>query len=122
MGRREERGHRPVRPGRLAGRGPQGALLTGIPAMVAVRWGMPLARASRGMLVLSAACAVIAAVIYTPPVTRPGAPPGQARARAAGESRETVFRLAALFSLDSFGGGFVVQSLLALWLPAVPSG
>jgi MFS family permease len=27
-----------------------------------------------------------------------------------------VLRLAALFSLDSFGGGFVVQSLLALWL------
>ena len=27
-----------------------------------------------------------------------------------------VLRLATLFSLDSFGGGFVVQSLLALWL------
>jgi predicted MFS family arabinose efflux permease len=27
-----------------------------------------------------------------------------------------VFRLAALFSLDSFGGGFIVQSLLVLWL------
>jgi MFS family permease len=31
-------------------------------------------------------------------------------------SRRTVFKLAALFSLDSFGGGFVVQSLLVLWL------
>jgi MFS family permease len=27
-----------------------------------------------------------------------------------------VLRLAALFSVDSFGGGFVVQSLLVLWL------
>ena len=27
-----------------------------------------------------------------------------------------MLRLAALFSLDSFGGGFVVQSLLVLWL------
>jgi predicted MFS family arabinose efflux permease len=27
-----------------------------------------------------------------------------------------VLRLAALFTLDSFGGGFVVQSILALWL------
>ena len=27
-----------------------------------------------------------------------------------------MYALAALFSLDSFGGGFVVQSLLALWL------
>jgi len=33
-----------------------------------------------------------------------------------GPSRFTVYRLAALFSLDSFAGGFVVQSLLALWL------
>ena len=33
-----------------------------------------------------------------------------------GPSRGTVYKLAALFSLDSFAGGFVVQSLLALWL------
>jgi predicted MFS family arabinose efflux permease len=32
------------------------------------------------------------------------------------ESRRTVVTLAALFSLDSFGGGLVIQSLLALWL------
>ena len=32
------------------------------------------------------------------------------------ESRRIVYRLAAVFSLDAFGGGFVVQSLLALWL------
>jgi len=33
-----------------------------------------------------------------------------------GPSRPRVLALAALFSLDSFGGGFLVQSLLALWL------
>ena len=33
-----------------------------------------------------------------------------------GPSRRVVFTLAALFSLDSFGGGLLVQSLLALWL------
>lgn len=33
-----------------------------------------------------------------------------------GPSRGIVIRLAALFSLDAFAGGFVVQSLLALWL------
>ena len=31
-------------------------------------------------------------------------------------SRGIVYRLAALFSLDAFGGGFFVQSILALWL------
>jgi len=32
------------------------------------------------------------------------------------KSRGIVLQLSALFSLDSFGGGFIVQSLLALWL------
>ena len=35
---------------------------------------------------------------------------------ALGPSRTIVYKLAALFSLDAFAGGFVVQSLLALWL------
>lgn len=34
---------------------------------------------------------------------------------ALGKSRGTVLRLAGLFGLDSFGGGFVVQSLIVLW-------
>jgi len=33
-----------------------------------------------------------------------------------GPSRSVVYKLTALFSLDAFAGGFVVQSLLALWL------
>ena len=46
---------------------------------------------------------------------RPGA---WSRPRTAplGPSRGIVYKLAALFSLDAFAGGFVVQSLLALWL------
>jgi hypothetical protein len=33
-----------------------------------------------------------------------------------GPSRWIVYKLAALFSLDAFAGGFTAQSLLALWL------
>lgn len=33
-----------------------------------------------------------------------------------GPSRGVVFRLAALFCVDAFAGGFAVQSLIALWL------
>lgn len=33
-----------------------------------------------------------------------------------GESRPVVARLAGLFALDSFGGGFVVQAFVAFWL------
>lgn len=31
------------------------------------------------------------------------------------ESRSTVFKLSAIFWIDSFGGGFIVQSFLAYW-------
>jgi hypothetical protein len=33
-----------------------------------------------------------------------------------GPSRVTVWKLAGLFSVDSFAGGFIINSLLALWL------
>jgi MFS family permease len=33
-----------------------------------------------------------------------------------GPSRRTVYRLAALFCIDAFAGGFIAQSLLVLWL------
>jgi sugar phosphate permease len=48
-------------------------------------------------------------------------PPAVARAAAGKslfglrESRGVVFRLSALFSLDAFAGGFIVQSLMAYW-------
>jgi MFS family permease len=43
-------------------------------------------------------------------------PQDQAPRTPLGPSKRNVFGLAALFSLDSFGSGFMVQSLFALWL------
>jgi len=43
-------------------------------------------------------------------------PPPSVRTAPLEKSRGVVLQLAALFSLDSFGGGFVVQSIVALWL------
>lgn len=45
-----------------------------------------------------------------------GRPAGDPPSTALGPSRGRVYQLAALFSLDAFGGGFIVNSLLALWL------
>lgn len=44
-----------------------------------------------------------------------GAPARWAQLIGIGHSRAVVLRLAALFALDSFGGGFVVQSFVAYW-------
>jgi MFS family permease len=43
-------------------------------------------------------------------------PSSTAAPRLLGESRPVVMRLAALFSLDSFAGGFTVQAFVAYWL------
>ena len=67
------------------------------------------------MFVLYALLGVLGGLLYARiPHRRPTL---DARAEGAlGPSRHIVFKLAALFSLDAFAGGFVVQSLLALWL------
>ncbi|MGH7752295.1 MAG: MFS transporter, partial [Gemmatimonadales bacterium] len=49
----------------------------------------------------------------SPAVESPGPP--KRNALALGHSRKAVFRLAALFSLDAFAGGFVVQSIVVYW-------
>jgi MFS family permease len=96
--------------------GSLGALASGLPAWAASRWGVALLRAERGVFVFYALCAVAAAMIYArlSPALEIH-PDRRARAPLA-QSRAIVLRLSALFSLDSFGGGFVVQSLLVLWL------
>ena len=96
--------------------GAAGALLTGIPAILAVHRGMPFLRAERAVFVFYAACAVIAALVYRRLSPALEVHPAKLGRAPLAESRAIVLRLAALFSLDSFGGGFVVQSLLVLWL------
>jgi len=61
-------------------------------------------------------CAVACALVYRTLTPALEVPAEKQPRNALAESRRVVLRLAALFSLDSFGGGFVVQSLLVLWL------
>lgn len=92
-----------------------GALCSGVPEFVARHAGISLGHALDGMFLLYALLGAAALLLYRglSPQLEPDA--GQAKAPLE-QSRKTVYQLAALFSLDSFGGGFVVQSLLALWL------
>jgi MFS family permease len=96
--------------------GALGALASAIPAIVAHRQGWDLTTAQRAGFLLYAAMAVVAGLIYatlTPAVDLQAS--GGQRAPLT-RARGIVLRLAALFTLDSLGGGLVVQSLLALWL------
>jgi MFS family permease len=93
-----------------------GALASAIPAIVA-RWqGWDTSTAERVAFLVYAGVAVVIATVYLGLRTVPvgaGTPPVRQSLQ---QSRGVVIRLSALFSLDSFGGGFAIQSLLVLWL------
>ncbi|HMA69956.1 MAG TPA: MFS transporter [Xanthobacteraceae bacterium] len=90
-----------------------GSLAAGMPDVLVAR-GLDNVAAFRLMFYLYAALGLIAAVIYQQ-LPRSPAEPSRPVAPL-GPSRHVVYKLAALFSLDAFAGGFIVQSLLALWL------
>jgi len=95
-----------------------GCLFASAPEIVARTVQTPPNRALQGMFLLYAFLGAIAFMIYrqlkSPAETE--TPVSEAAIGPLGPSRRIVLTLAALFSLDSFGGGFFVQSLLALWL------
>lgn len=92
-----------------------GSLAAALPETVAGGAGISLRTSLQIMFVLYAALGVLVALAYR---GLPGAGTTDVSeiVTPLGESRKRVFVLAALFSLDAFGGGFVVQSMVALWL------
>jgi MFS family permease len=95
--------------------GATGSLASALPPAIAGVTGMVSANVIRLTFIFYALIAGAAGLIYRglPKTLSAAAPQQKAPLH---ESRRMVYTLAALFSLDAFGGGFVVQSMLALWL------
>ena len=96
-----------------------GALASAFPAPLSAALEVPLVDAMRWGFVVYAVAGAIAALLYRGlhAAARAAGLPSISPARAPlTKSRRTVLQLSALFTLDSFGGGFVAQSLMALWL------
>jgi len=93
-----------------------GALASGVPAILAARHGWALASSLRSGFVAYSIIAIVAFSVYRR--LSPGVEVERQPIKVAplAKSRAIVIRLAALFSIDSLGGGFVIQSLMALWL------
>jgi MFS family permease len=93
-----------------------GALLSGAPEALSRRLGWSLVNAFRTGFLLYGIFAVAIFVLYR------GMQHGRVSAAPVASnaplrrSRSIVLRLTALFALDSFGGGFAIDSLLVLWL------
>jgi len=91
-----------------------GTLLAGLPELAARRLGATPLHAMQAMFWLYALIGVSVSVVYYGIVEPP--PAAGSAHQSLGPSRGIVYRLAALFSVDAFGGGFFVQAILALWL------
>jgi MFS family permease len=91
-----------------------GALASASPDLLA-RFGISQLTALSAMFVFYALLGVGGAVLYAQ-IPRDMAPVAEKSLSALGPSRGIVYRMAVLFSIDSFAGGFAVQSLVALWL------
>jgi hypothetical protein len=91
-----------------------GSLTAGLPDFL-ISTGVGKLGALQGMFYLYAVLGVVSSLLYLrlPPAHTKETP---VQTRALGPSRRVVYKLAALFSLDAFAGGFIVQSLMALWL------
>ena len=91
-----------------------GSLAAGSPELL-VTLGWSRLGALKAMFVLYAFLGISGGLIYR--LVPKDTTAADARPRfALGPSRRIVYRLAALFSIDAFAGGFAVQSLMALWL------
>jgi len=91
-----------------------GALAAAAPDWLA-RLGVDYLAALRGMFALYGGVGLLVWQLYRT-IPEPPAHARSAQPEPLGASRGIVFKLAALFSIDAFAGGLVVNSLLALWL------
>lgn len=92
-----------------------GSLAAGVPEWLGARWGWTDVSSLRMAFVLYACLASIVFVRYA---ALSGAVESTSLTPTTplGPSKAVVYRLAALFSLDAFGGGFVITAMIVLWL------
>jgi predicted MFS family arabinose efflux permease len=91
-----------------------GALASGLPDKLVAVMEVTRLGALRGMFVLYGLIGIVAWLLYRKLPTAQAF--NNARPAPLGPSKAIVIKLAALFALDSFAGGLVVNSLLAFWL------
>ena len=92
-----------------------GALAAGLPALILGLFPMGLLQAVQAMFALYTLLGLATFHLYRRLPSRLDHRDAALPRRPLGPSRKIVLILAALFSLDAFAGGFVVQSLLSLW-------
>jgi MFS family permease len=96
--------------------GAVGALGAKVPEVLTEQTGLTELRSLQAVFFAYAAGGVVILVLYRRLRPRPPVDLAAGARHGLHKSRAIVLRLAGLFSVDSFGGGFTGQAILVLWL------
>lgn len=97
-----------------------GILVSGLPTILSHQFGLDQIHAIKILFLAYAACALIALIIYLvlSPKIEIRVKSQQTKSsfrNITPQSRSTIKKISSLFAIDSFGGGFVIQSIVAFW-------
>jgi MFS family permease len=95
-----------------------GALAGGFLSQTLITLGMPELESYRAVILGYAACGIVLMAVFSflsQAVEAAAATAPQKRMLGLHKSKGVVLKLSALFALDAFAGGFVIQSMVAYW-------
>jgi len=95
-----------------------GVLLSGLPAILQ-NYGFDKIGAIKSLFLIYAACAVVVLVIYLMLSknieVKEKDTSGMSIKNISPKSKSIIWKMSSLFAVDSFGGGFVIQSIVSFW-------
>ena len=95
-----------------------GVLLSGLPAILQ-NYGFDKIGAIKSLFLIYAACAVVVLVIYLMLSknieVKENLKSGMSMKNISPKSKNIILKMSSLFAVDSFGGGFVIQSIVSFW-------
>jgi len=95
-----------------------GVLLSGLPSMIQ-NYGFDKIGAIKSLFLIYAACAVVVLVIYLMLSknieVKESAKSSLSLKNISPQSKSIIVKMSSLFAIDSFGGGFVIQSIVSFW-------
>ena len=95
-----------------------GVLLSGLPSVLQ-NYGFDKIGAIKSLFLIYAACAVVVLVIYLMLSknieVKESAKSSLSLKNISPQSKNIIVKMSSLFAIDSFGGGFVIQSIVSFW-------
>ncbi|TRZ79262.1 MAG: MFS transporter [Nitrosopumilales archaeon] len=97
-----------------------GVLVSGLPSILQQHYGFDQIGAIKSLFLIYAACAIVVLAIYLvlskSIEVKDGAPKSSLSMKnISPKSRSIIVKMSSLFAVDSFGGGFVIQSIVSFW-------